>query len=138
MKLFLDCEFNGFGGELISMALVDENERYFYEVLSCDSPIPWVAEHVIPILNQPALSLQEFQSQLRNFLFNYDLVHIIADWPEDLSLFLNSLIVGSGSSITTPSMTLELYNKQHELNIPSAQPHNALQDALALKRTLIT
>ena len=33
MKLFLDCEFNGFGGELISMALVDENERYFYEVL---------------------------------------------------------------------------------------------------------
>ena len=32
MKLFLDCEFNGFGGELISMALVDENERYFYEV----------------------------------------------------------------------------------------------------------
>ena len=138
MKLFLDCEFNGFGGELISMALVDENERYFYEVLSCDSPIPWVAEHVIPILNQPALSLQEFQSQLRNFLFNYDLVHIIADWPEDLSLFLNSLIVGSGSSITTPSMTLELYNKQHELNIPSAQPHNALQDALALKRTLST
>lgn len=138
MKLFLDCEFNGFGDELISMALVDENERYFYEVLPCDSPIPWVAEHVIPILNQPALFLQQFQSQLRNFLFHYDSVHIIADWPEDLSLFLKSLIVGFGSSMTTPPMTLELYNKQHELNIPSAQPHNALQDALALKRTLIT
>ena len=130
MKLFLDCEFNGFGGELISMALVDENECYFYEVLPCDAPIAWVAEHVIPILNQPALSLQQFQSQLRNFLFHYDSVHIIADWPEDLSLFLNSLIMGFGSS------TLELYNKQHELNVPSAQPHNALQDALALKRTL--
>ena len=138
MQLFLDCEFNGFGGELISMALVDENECYFYEVLPCDVPIAWVAEHVIPILNQPALSLQQFQSQLRNFLFHYDSVHIIADWPEDLSLFLNSLIMGFGSSMTTPPMTLELYNKQHELNLPSAQPHNALQDALALKRTLIT
>ena len=136
MKLFLDCEFNGFGGELISMALVDENECYFYEVLPCDAPIAWVAEHVIPILNQPALSMQQFQSQLRNFLFHYDSVHIIADWPEDLSLFLNSLILGFGTSMTTPPMTLELYNKQHELNVPSAQPHNALQDALALKRTL--
>ena len=138
MKLFLDCEFNGFGGELISMALVDENERYFYDVLPCDAPVIWVAEHVIPILNKPAVSLQEFQSQLRNFLFHYDSVHIIADWPEDLSLFLKSLIVGFGSRMTTPPMTLELYNRQHELNIPSAQPHNALQDALALKRTLIT
>ena len=61
---------------------------------------------------------------------------ILKDISMNLSLFLNSLIVGFGSSMTTPPITLELYNKQHELNIPSAQPHNALQDALALKRTL--
>jgi hypothetical protein len=24
MNIFIDCEFNGFGGELISMAMVDE------------------------------------------------------------------------------------------------------------------
>ena len=47
MKLFLDCEFNGFGGELISMALVDENERYFYEVLPCINPTAWVLDNVI-------------------------------------------------------------------------------------------
>ncbi len=35
MNLFLDCEFNGFGGELISMALVDEHGLFFYEVLEC-------------------------------------------------------------------------------------------------------
>jgi hypothetical protein len=55
MKLFLDCEFNGFGGELISMALVDENERYFYEVLPCINLTSWVLNNVIPILNKQAL-----------------------------------------------------------------------------------
>lgn len=59
MKLFLDCEFNGFGGELISMALVDEQGKYFYEVLPCPQPIPWVQENVMPKLNQAAISPAE-------------------------------------------------------------------------------
>lgn len=29
MKLWIDCEFNGFGGELISMALIDEEGRHW-------------------------------------------------------------------------------------------------------------
>jgi hypothetical protein len=61
MKLFLDCEFNGFGGELISMALVDENEKYFYEVLPCMNPTSWVFNNVIPILNKQAIDLKEFK-----------------------------------------------------------------------------
>lgn len=133
MNLFLDCEFNGFNGALISMALVDEKSTCFYEVLECTTPIKWVAEHVIPRLNKTPIQLTEFQSKLKTFLFNYDKIHIIADWPEDISLFLNSLIVSPGRHIVTPMLTMALWKpEQNHRLIDSQQPHNALSDAFAL------
>lgn len=133
MKLFLDCEFNGFGGELISLALIDENNQYFYEVLTCQNPIPWVAEHVIPILNQAAISLEQFQKQLQEFLNQYDTVEIIADWPEDFALFSRSLIVSAGRCLSLPPLKMQLWMQESNANAPSQQPHNALADARALK-----
>ena len=52
MRYFLDVEFNGFCGELISIALVPELDGAapFYEALDCAKPTPWVAEHVLPVL----------------------------------------------------------------------------------------
>lgn len=41
MRLWLDTEFNGFKGELIGLALVDEAGREWYEVLKCKDPVPW-------------------------------------------------------------------------------------------------
>lgn len=130
MNLYLDCEFNGFGGELISMGLVDEKGRYFYEVLNCLQPVEWVAKNVIPKLNQEAVPLAEFQKRLRQFLNSYESIHIIADWAEDLSLFTRSLIIGAGRAMHTPSLTLELWTGA--MQIDSEIPHNALADAKAL------
>ena len=134
MKLFLDCEFNGFGGKLISMALVDENERYFYEVLPCINPTSWVLNNVIPILNKQAIDLKEFQNTLFNFLNHYETIHIVADWPEDFSLFLRSLILKQGICMITPKLTMELWENDTSLATDSKIPHHALQDAVALKR----
>ena len=134
MKLFLDCEFNGFGGELISMALVDENERYFYEVLPCINPTAWVLDNVIPILNKQTIDLKEFKENLFNFLNHYETIHIVADWPEDFSLFLTTLMLQQGVCMTTPKLTMELWESDANLTICSKIPHNALQDAFALKR----
>ena len=134
MKLFLDCEFNGFGGELISMALVDENEKYFYEVLPCMNPTSWVFNNVIPILNKQAIDLKEFKENLFNFLNHYETIHIVADWPEDFSLFLTTLMLQQGVCMTTPKLTMELWQSDTNLTIDSEIPHNALQDAFALKR----
>lgn len=133
MKLFLDCEFNGFGGELISLALIDENNQYFYEVLEYQNPIPWVVEHVVPILNQVPISLEKFQKQLQNFLNQYNTVEIIADWPEDFALFSRSLIVSAGRCLTTPPLKMQLWMEETNAHVPSQQPHNALADARALK-----
>ena len=134
MKLFLDCEFNGFGGELISMALVDENEKYFYEVLPCMNPTSWVFNNVIPILNKQAIDLKEFKKNLFNFLNHYETIHIVADWPEDFSLFLTTLMLQQGVCMTTPKLTMELWGSDTNQTIDSKIPHNALQDAFALKR----
>ena len=133
MKLFLDCEFNGFGGELISLALIDENNQYFYEVLEYKNPIAWVVEHVIPILNQAPISLERFQKQLQNFLNQYDAIEIIADWPEDFALFSRSLIVSAGRCLTIPPLKMQLWMEETNTHVPSKQPHNALADARALK-----
>ena len=134
MKLFLDCEFNGFGGELISMALVDENEKYFYEVLPCMNPTSWVFNNVIPILNKQAIDLKKFKKNLFNFLNHYETIHIVADWPEDFSLFQTTLMLQQGVCMTTPKLTMELWESDTNLTIDSEIPHNALQDAFALKR----
>ena len=38
MRYFLDTEFNGFGGALLSLALVPEDGEEFYVTLDCDGP----------------------------------------------------------------------------------------------------
>lgn len=38
MILFLDCEYNDYKGELISMALVDGYGTFWYEALHCENP----------------------------------------------------------------------------------------------------
>ena len=130
MNLFLDCEFNGFGGELISMALVDGEGHFFYEVLTCTHPEPWVAENVIPKLVKTPISLIEFQNKLALFLNEYLKIHVVADWAEDLSLFTHSLIISEGRAIRTPPLTMELWTG--EMCFSSEIPHNALSDARVL------
>lgn len=130
MNLFLDCEFNGLGGELISMALVDEDGHSFYEVLTCTHPIPWVVKNVIPKLAQAPIFLTEFKNKLCLFLNEYTEIHVIADWAEDLSLFTRSLIISEGRAIRTPPLTMELWTG--EMCFSSEIPHNALSDARVL------
>lgn len=133
MRLFLDCEFNEFQGELISMALVAEDGREWYEVVPCDAPGPWVAQHVMPILGKPALpDKAALTASLDMFLRQFDTVHVVADWPEDIAHFCQALIVGPGYKINTPPLTMEILR----VGSTSALPHNALADARGLRDAL--
>lgn len=132
MKLYIDCEFNEHQGELISMALVDEAGNAFYEVVDCEFPGPWVKEHVMPILGQRPVEKSVFEFRLQRFLFAYDHIHVVADWPADIALFCDALITGPGERIDTPPLTLEVRRDLHTAG--SAVPHNALEDARAMRR----
>lgn len=140
MNIYIDTEFNGYRGELISLALVDEDGRSFYEVLDRhDTPVvAWVAENVIPqlfklpttMLTGAPCSLADMQALLEWWLQDYESVHLIADWPEDIEHFCHALITGPGTRIDTPPLTMEV---RRDLDAVSELPHNALADALAIR-----
>jgi len=137
MKLWIDCEFNEFGGDLISMALVAEDGQEFYEVLNLENDEKygsWVFANVVPWLNKDPISKEEFQKELYLFINQWDEVHIIADWPDDIRYFCASLITGPGRALSTPlNLTMQI---DRELNTESsAILHNALEDARAIKRS---
>ena len=131
MRFWLDTEFNDFKGELISIALIDDDGLEWYEVLEWNNPSPWVAENVIPVLHQAPVRIRTMQHSLHNFLRNYDAVHVVADWPEDIQHFCAALITRPGERIDTPPLTLEV---RRDLDTAgSLMPHNALADARALR-----
>jgi hypothetical protein len=133
MKLFLDCEFNEFKGALISMALVSEAGHEWYEVLPCENPGPWVAQNVMPILGKPAVSVEDMQRSLWQWLAQFESVHIVADWPEDIAHFCNALITGPGRRLDTPPLTMEVVR----IDADSELPHNALADAMGIRDALV-
>lgn len=131
MKLFLDCEFTNFKGDLIAMALVDEVGNEFYEVLYTheNDCHPWVVQNVLPILNKNPVPFDEFQRNLAKYLDKYDTIEVIADWPEDFYHFTMALLTGPGQMMTTPKLTMTL---ERGLQYTSMIPHNALEDAKAI------
>lgn len=129
MKIWIDTEFNSYKGALISMALVAEDGSEFYESLGCADPNPWVAEHVMPILDKPAISYGVFQGKLQSFLCSFPSIELISDWPEDLQHFLDTLISGPGERINSPPITLTF----RSIDSVSAIPHNALADARGIR-----
>lgn len=137
MNIWIDCEFNEFGGDLISMALVADDGQEFYEVLDLENDEKygsWVFANVVPWLNKKEITRKMFQEKLWLFLNKYEEVHIIADWPDDIKYFCQSLITAPGMCIGTPfNLTMQI---DRTLSAESSViPHNALEDALAIKRS---
>src|SRR4028119_1282690 len=96
MRYFLDTEFNGFGGGLISLALVPEHgDEEFYAVLPLPDDVhPWVQRNVIPYLravppglNSETISRLEAAAEIAHYLANDEAPVIVADWPDDIAHF---------------------------------------------------
>lgn len=142
MRYFLDTEFNGFGGALLSVALVPEEGEEFYVTLQCQDPVEaWVERHVIPFLDMvppqlagPRLSRPDAGLSVAHYLQADAAPLLVADWPEDVAQFCMLLLTGPGNMVPVPPLSFEL------LPLPgfstaanSAVPHNALHDARALR-----
>ncbi len=134
LKLFLDTEFNGFGGKLISMALVPENNtipEFYVELEIKDQLEPWVAENVVPHLFLNPCTHNKFQQTLAQYLNWVGDCTIVADWPDDIRYFCESLITGPGQRIALKNdIKFEL---DFSIEYESVVPHNALHDARAIR-----
>ena len=143
MRYFLDTEFNSFGGELISIALVPEfGDQEYYAVLELPrNPHPWVVQHVFPYLNSvppgvateplpPAVAARE----LALYLAYDDDRLVVADWPEDIANFCSLLVTEAGEIAPIGSVKFQfLHSPGFSAAENSRVPHNALSDARALR-----
>lgn len=145
MRFYLDTEFNGHRGELISLALVSEPMQIpmaqpgqvqhieFYQARHIKStPNDWVREHVIPVLRTPLLPPARFKQHFHDFIVKYPHCEVICDWHADAEYFC-SLLDGHdyGSSLDLPCV-VRIIKTPSEGGPVSATPHNALEDARAL------
>jgi hypothetical protein len=128
--LYLDVEFNGHGGELISMALAAPDGHHWYEVM----PEPrvwneWVFDNVFPHISKPSVEPEYFRASLQAFLSARPNSTIVADWPDD---FVHLMRAMSGPSYEkswiVPCTLLLLKESEPKPEVP----HNALSDAIAL------
>ena len=134
MRIWIDCEWNDWQGNLISMALVAEDGREFYEELRCLYPTKWVFDNVMPHLHGKAITHYEFGSKLRRFLEQFDEIAIIADWPEDIKHFCDALIIGPGQCLLDP---IKFMSFVRPIKSQSEIPHHALWDARANKKAML-
>ncbi|MDQ3077605.1 MAG: hypothetical protein M3Q83_02050 [Pseudomonadota bacterium] len=148
MRYFLDTEYNGFGGALLSLALVpeDRGEELYIRLAFDDSLDPWVERHVLPYLDTvpdalraPPMARRAAAETLAQWLAHDSAPEIVADWPEDLAQLAMLLIVGPGQMVAVPAMTLRFQSLQgFSTAANSAVPHNALHDARALRDHIMT
>ena len=143
MRYFLDCEYDGWAGPLISLALVPEDggEEFYALTILETPPNDWVQRNVMPYLDHVPVGLQTqpmpdqaVAEHLEVWLRGLSEVEIVADWPEDIALFCRLLTFAPGEVVRVPPMTFRW------LSLPgfstarnSAVPHNALHDARALR-----
>ena len=134
-RAYIDTEYNGLGGELISMAIVTDVGEEWYQVrqvpkrAGCDS---WVWENVVPVLGQEAVGDKSFLASLEAFLKPLDRCRFIADWPADFEHLSACMTrIGAMSGYRMPiECTMRLLRSG---DVQPVVPHNALSDARALK-----
>ena len=135
MNLFLDTEFDGSGGALISLAIAAPDGRHWYGIFDDCCRDEWVAEHVAPKLYamQPTIQGDRdvLRFSLREFLKARENCTIWADWPADFEYLLGLMREDHyGESFMIPC-TLQLIVTPPGEPEPE-HPHNALSDAIAL------
>lgn len=150
MRYFLDTEFDGAGGPLISLALVREDRHSLSFAVRDFAVDPWVDENVIPHLWKANVSTrlctpEEGAASVADFLRRDPEPVIVADWLADISHLCQLLTVRSlywsdpvGDLNAMPPMRFEVSNVDaYPTTLPGAVQHNAWWDAMALRHLLM-
>ncbi len=142
LRYFLDTEYNGWGGALISLALVPEDGEELYLVLDLPGAVEaWVERHVVPYLDSvpvglksPRLNRTDAADHVAHYLAGDPAPEIVADWPEDIALLSALLVTGPAMKAEVPPLTFRYVPLPgFSTAAHSAVPHNALHDARALR-----
>ena len=141
MRYFLDTEYDGWGGSLLSVGLAAEHGEDYYVVLPfAGSLSAWVELHVRPYLwTVPEPMLNDLDPvaaahDVARYLSTDPDPEIVADWPEDIALFCRLLVTGNGEIVDIGRLRFEFLRLPgFSVAANSRVPHNALHDARALR-----
>jgi len=147
VRYFLDTEYNGWGGALLSLALVPDDGEELYLTLDWTGTLePWVERHVVPFLDMvpeplvsPRLSRADSARAVAHYLAGDSEPLIIADWPEDIAQFNMLLLTGPGAMVEVPPLIFQFVDLPGFSTAANSKvPHNALHDARALRDHLLS
>jgi len=142
VRYFLDTEYNGWAGALLSLALVPDQGEELYLTLDWDGALePWVERNVIPYLDMvahdlvsPRMSRSDAARAIAHYLAGDPDPLIVADWPEDIALFNALLVTGPGVMAEVPGLMFQFMPLTvFSTAANSKVAHNALHDARALR-----
>jgi hypothetical protein len=142
MRYFLDTEYNGWGGALLSLALVPDDGEELYLTLDWDGALePWVERNVLPYLDtvpdslvSPRLSRIDAARALAHYLAGDPEPIVVADWPEDIAQFSMLLLTGPGTMVEVPPLSFQFVELSGFSTAANSKvPHNALHDARSLR-----
>lgn len=131
MRFALDTEFDGFGGELISLALHNPQAEWYAE-RECAPQNNWVIQNVVPRLSGPRLPDPDFFGSLHGFVLQHSPVEVFADSYADLMHFFACF---EGQTYAD-SLNVECMARlvKTPLGYAPEVPHHALHDAKGLWR----
>ena len=144
-RYYIDCEFDGHGGPLLSIALVKSNGSGIYIETTAIARDPWVIANVVPLMDchECRMSVRclpnEVGAVIRTFI-DTDEPTIIADSPVDIGRFCAVISTGADggwASADYPFMRFEVHNVDcYPTSLSGAVQHNAWWDAMALRAIL--
>jgi len=145
VRFYIDCEFDGHNGPLLSFGIVRDDGDGLHITVT-DGPIdcsPWVTENVVPLMEMHSapksafVSTNEFGEVLLAFIGDCDCPVIVADSPVDIGRFCRAISTdsdGEWASADYPMMRFEVHNVDcYPTTLPGAVQHNAWWDAMALR-----
>lgn len=164
MNFTVDFEFNGYGGELLSMGLYSPNHSlYVLFVEEPDAPAmaitPWVQTNVVPLLKlwpridekllasnhcatYAQISRKHTPAAIEHFFQTVvpqdETPHIHTDWPDDVKYFSELLLTGPGTMIGIPGIKFTVHRvDSYPTELPGAMQHHAWCDARVLYQYLL-
>ena len=146
MRYFLDTEYNGVGGELLSLALVPDDGDELYLTLeirtagrSGSSAMSCLISIRFPSSSPVRASERaDAAHELERYLRHDEEPLIFADWPEDIAQFCDLMITGPGDMVEVRHVTFRLSPMTNFSTAANSKvPHNALHDARALRDHIV-
>jgi hypothetical protein len=150
MRYYLDTEFDGAGGPLLSLALVREDGESIYLIRDFEPMTVWVRRNVRPVMfdcpTTPIISTDagDLAAKAAEFLASDPGPLIVADWLADIAQVCTLLTTRSlywsdpdGDLRGMPPLRFACGNVDaYPTTLPGAVQHNAWWDAMALRHAL--